>query len=266
MYEYLNQHPLVVRSKRRETHYFDWRYNHKLGENVDAHRLYYLNFYEQELLRKHPSLVTGESTPSYLLHYDIVLPRLRDIVPWTKLIVMLRNPADRAYSQYQMIQDPTGTPEQLKVRGQSEFVGKSFADAVAAEIEEIRQAGITPESSLAEFEQKILKNRPMTHGGHSLLVRGLYYFQLKAYYEAWPRDQLKVLSIKDIQGGQEKVVATVNDVLSYLKMPPIDVLDIEPKNTRAYDPMTPEMRAVLEEFFRPFNEKLFALLGSELTW
>jgi hypothetical protein len=39
------------------------------------------------------------------------------ICPWAKLIVMLRNPTERAYSQYQMCVDPTGTPEQLKVKG-----------------------------------------------------------------------------------------------------------------------------------------------------
>lgn len=69
MYEYLCQHPLVVKGKRRETHYFDWRFNHKLGENdIAAHRQFYLNFFEGDMLKKHPSLVTGESTPSYLLH------------------------------------------------------------------------------------------------------------------------------------------------------------------------------------------------------
>lgn len=48
------------------------------------------------------------------------------VCPWAKLIVMLRNPTERAYSQYQMCVDPTGTPEQLKVRGESAYKGKTF--------------------------------------------------------------------------------------------------------------------------------------------
>ncbi len=69
MYEYLCQHPLVVRGKRRETHYFDWRYNHKIVDSdATAHLKYYMNFFHAEALDKHISLITGESTPSYLLH------------------------------------------------------------------------------------------------------------------------------------------------------------------------------------------------------
>ena len=69
MYEYLCQHPLVVRGKRRETHYFDWRYNHKIADaDAAAHLKFYMNFFHAEALDKHISLITGESTPSYLLH------------------------------------------------------------------------------------------------------------------------------------------------------------------------------------------------------
>jgi hypothetical protein len=49
------------------------------------------------------------------LSSDLVIPRMKTICPWAKLIVMLRNPTERAYSQYQMCVDPAGTPEQLKV-------------------------------------------------------------------------------------------------------------------------------------------------------
>ena len=69
MYEYLCQHPLVVRGKRRETHYFDWRYNNKISDSDAKGQLnYYMNYFHAEALEKHISLITGESTPSYLLH------------------------------------------------------------------------------------------------------------------------------------------------------------------------------------------------------
>lgn len=69
MYEYLCQHPLVLKGKRRETHYFDWRYNHNIGDDkAEEHYNYYMNFYQLPVLKKHSSLMTGESTPSYLLH------------------------------------------------------------------------------------------------------------------------------------------------------------------------------------------------------
>lgn len=89
MYEYICQHALVVKGKRRETHYFDWRFNKSLppprglyynnnnncsssnnttNNNImsvedipanKAHLDYYLNFYHVEQLKKHTSLITG---------------------------------------------------------------------------------------------------------------------------------------------------------------------------------------------------------------
>ena len=82
-----------MKGKRRETHYFDWRFNKLLPEpttinymnhDIDNHHdqnndshvdeglsssissaankehyHYYMNFYESEVLNKHPSLITG---------------------------------------------------------------------------------------------------------------------------------------------------------------------------------------------------------------
>lgn len=65
----------MVKGKRRETHYFDWRYNHALQDRAQDHHAYYMNFFQAEMLAKHKSLITGESTPSYLLHrYSHRLP------------------------------------------------------------------------------------------------------------------------------------------------------------------------------------------------
>lgn len=67
LYEYLCNHPLVARCKVRETHFFDWRWRQDLKDPV-AQLNCYLNAYERDLLHKHPSMLTGESTPSYFLH------------------------------------------------------------------------------------------------------------------------------------------------------------------------------------------------------
>jgi hypothetical protein len=56
-------------------------------------------FFHKALLDDNPSCITGESTPSYLLHSDVVLPRVKAFAPHAKLIVMLRDPVARAYSQ-----------------------------------------------------------------------------------------------------------------------------------------------------------------------
>ena len=77
-----------------------------------------LNFFHREALHAHASILTGESTPSYMLHSDIALPRLQSTLSPNsfKLLVMLRNPTARAYSQYNMSVDMQGNEEQKQVR------------------------------------------------------------------------------------------------------------------------------------------------------
>lgn len=269
MYEYLMQHPLAIRGKRRETHYFDWRWNHSLpSSDEEQHRKYYMNFFECGTLHKHPSLVTGESTPSYLLHGDVVIPRFKMVCPWARVIVMLRNPVDRAYSQYQMCIDTKGTPEQLKVRGLGSYGNKSFEQVIAAEIEELNSLDIRPDSSFDHFQRVFLSSRPMTHGGHSIVARGLYALQLQPWLEAFPLDgdQIMIMSIADIQGSRATVQASMDKVFSFVGIPPHDLDDIDAKNSRTYSGMSDEARATLTAFYEPFNKRLSQLLNRDLSW
>lgn len=100
LYDYLSQHPLVCKGKRRETHFFDWRWDgdgdgggvkgdghgydiigSRTEEDVKRVRQVYVDtYYYAKDLQQYPSISTGESTPSYLFHYDIVLPRLKRYV------------------------------------------------------------------------------------------------------------------------------------------------------------------------------------------
>jgi hypothetical protein len=73
MYEYLNQHPLVIKSKAQETHYFDWFFGRNIKnipeEDVEGHRKHYTQSYFQiNKLRENASLCTGESSPTYVFY------------------------------------------------------------------------------------------------------------------------------------------------------------------------------------------------------
>jgi hypothetical protein len=138
LYEYICQHPLVIKGKVRETHYFDWEWMPKLKtpEQQLDHYLY-MKFFSEAELHKHPSLMTGESTPSYLLHSDIVIPRIKSTCPWAQLFVILRNPVDRAFSQYNMCVDSTGTPQHCL-----SIEGKSFKEVINMELAELDSLGI----------------------------------------------------------------------------------------------------------------------------
>lgn len=86
LFEALMSHPLAERPARRELHYFDvnyWRGN---------------RWYERQL-RRPPGRFTGESSPYYLFH-PRAAQRLAATCPHVPLIVLLRDPIDRAWSQH----------------------------------------------------------------------------------------------------------------------------------------------------------------------
>lgn len=261
LYEYLCQHPLVVRGKRRETHYFDWRWNSSL-KTPEEHHVYYMNFFEKDAMLKYPSLMTGESTPSYLLHSDIVIKRILDVCPHVQLLVMLRDPVARAYSQFQMSIDTGGTDEQKKVRGLASYASITFEEAVERELQELADIGIKDGASVPYevFKDRFLSTRPMNHGGHSLLARGLYALQLEPWFEAFPENRLRVNLIGDIKGSKQKVQTFMDGIFSFVGLPPNDVEDLAAKNTRDYTPMGDAVRAKLQAFYAPYNSMLSDML------
>lgn len=63
---------------------------------------------------------------------------MKGICPWTKVLVMLRDPVERAYSQYQMCVDTSGTAEQLQVRGESAYRNMTFEQVIEQEIKALQ--------------------------------------------------------------------------------------------------------------------------------
>jgi hypothetical protein len=93
LYHLLTQHPLVEPANRKEVHFFDGMYG--LGAE------WYRWCFPQPKEIDGQKTISGEATPSYL-YYPAVPKRVAETVPQAKLIVVLRDPIDRAYSHYQM--------------------------------------------------------------------------------------------------------------------------------------------------------------------
>ena len=90
-------HPNISFSKKKEVHFFDSLKRYNLGISEYLH-----NFHEWDASGKGGSLpVYGESTPFYVASRD-ACRRISETIPDVKLVVLLRNPVSRAYSEYQM--------------------------------------------------------------------------------------------------------------------------------------------------------------------
>ena len=286
LYEYLNQHPWVVKPKRRETHCLDWRWDDSLQCTEDR-RKHCLSFYHDVAMRPYPSLRTGDSTPSYLLDYYRVIPRLKECFNHgPKLIILTRDPIKRAVSQYVMVTSSDGTPEQLAVRG-AEWRDKSLEEVLEQDMRNMKEDGLLPYWDMdnktvdREMFEKFVDSReeneaweryvrtriPLNTGSYSPLARGLYALQCRQWFRSFSKDTFLVLKMEDMSSLDKGVQWVVDVTLKHLELPQFKISDVEKKNSRSYDdPLGKETRAWLERFFAPQNERFGRVMVEEMGY
>jgi len=84
---WLVEHPDVFLAPGKELHFFDRHF----GRGVDWYRSLYAAVGEERAV--------GEATPNYV-HEPVAIQRIAATIPEVRLILLLRNPVDRAYSHY----------------------------------------------------------------------------------------------------------------------------------------------------------------------
>ena len=253
LYTYLRRHPDVTGPRyadvsvywSKELHFFDENY----WRGIEWYRRFFpLESRQRAMRRLGRDLVPGEGTPYYMFH-PAVPERVAATLPDVRLLALLRNPVERAYSHYQHM-----------VKSGREKL--SFEQAVEAE--EQRLAGV--EELLLQDQPVWSKqgNRKHQHHRHRAYVgRGLYADQLERWFAHFPREQLLVLRSEDFLARPDEVYAEVFD---FLGLRPWDVRDYEPRNVGAYAPIAPEVRARLEQRFAEPNARLARLLGRDFDW
>ena len=93
LYSYLIEHPQIAPATRKELHYFDLNY----AAGDEWYRSQFPQFPDTPFDGR--LTVTGEASPYYLFH-PMAAERCASVVPDAKLIVMVRDPVERAYSHY----------------------------------------------------------------------------------------------------------------------------------------------------------------------
>eukprot|EP00579_Thalassiosira_antarctica_P002802 CAMPEP_0201878150 /NCGR_PEP_ID=MMETSP0902-20130614/9396_1 /ASSEMBLY_ACC=CAM_ASM_000551 /TAXON_ID=420261 /ORGANISM="Thalassiosira antarctica, Strain CCMP982" /LENGTH=685 /DNA_ID=CAMNT_0048405757 /DNA_START=45 /DNA_END=2099 /DNA_ORIENTATION=+ len=294
LYEYINQHPWVVRAKRRETHCFDWRWDDTLHSTAERRR-HCLDFYHAHTMQSYPSLRTGDSTPSYLLDYFRVIPRLKECFEHgPQLIVMTRDPIRRALSHYVMVTSMDGSPEQLAVRGM-EWRNKTLEEVLEQDVLTMKEDGLLPywdvESKTLDrgvfdtfidspeedeaWERYVTTRIPLNTGSYSPLARGLYALQCRPWFRSFAREKFLVMKLEDMSPtnddgvGGKGVQWAVNRSMEHLGLPQYEVPDVEKKNAREYnDPLEgkEELRGWLERFFAPHNERFGRMMVKEMGY
>lgn len=240
LYEYICRHPTVARVLfNREVHFFDLNFHRGLN--------WYRGHFPTRMrarvvrLRSSSSLITGESSPYYLFH-PLAPERIAKTLPETKLLVLLRNPVDRAYSHY----------HHERAQGTETL---PFEEAIERE----------PERLGREVERLIRDPayRSHNHQRFSYLARGDYAAQLQNVFTWFPRERVLVLISEQLFADPADAHARV---LRFLGLPHFPLADYAKHNPGRYDDLDPRLRARLVEHFREPNERLYRLLDLDFRW
>jgi Sulfotransferase domain len=248
LFEWICKHPFVVRPTtngraRKELLYFDYNF-HRRQDWYRAH--FPLERDRREFERAcGRRFLTGEATATYLTSYWAPA-RIAELLPNAKLIVTMRNPIDRAYSAFQM-----SKREQLEKC-------ETFEAALALEAERL-----APEEARVRADARYNPPLPPPLGYWSYLQRSRYAEHVERWLEFFPSGQFLFLKFEDLAAHPQR---TLDAVYEFLGLPSHNLEDFPKLNAAEYASMTPETRAHLVDYFRPYNERLRQLTGINFGW
>jgi hypothetical protein len=235
LYEYLAGHPHVIPALTKEVFYFD--YNYPRGE--DWYRGHFPT--EREIERAADRLGgpcrTGEATPSYFMHPEAP-GRIYACSPEAKLILLLRNSTAHAASAYYFgVRQGTYTERENPIdsgfRSQIRYL-KSMSD-----------------------DELLL---PEARTRASVILSGIYLPFLKRWHAVFPREQLLTIRSEELD---EHTESTYRKVLRFLDLPEEIPPHFHRANANQYPPLAPSLRELLDDFYRPHNERLSEYLQAE---
>jgi hypothetical protein len=236
LFELIAKHP-DVRVKRtpgkdpmkdKEKHYFDTARYQRRG----------LQWYKDQFPG---SGLTGEATP-YYLYCPRVAARVAATLPAVRLIVVLRDPVARAYSEYRN-----------RVRLGMEDL--SFGAALRAEPGRIageRDRMLADET----YYSTLLRTR-------SYRTRGVYVDQIREWHDHFPAEQMLILDSNSLFSEPRKVAA---ETFAFLGLEAREIEVPPPQNSGDGGRMPPLARWRLRRFYRPHNKRLYDYLGRDLSF
>jgi Sulfotransferase domain len=240
MYKTLAQHPAVLPAGlRKGIHFFDMRYD----RGLDWYRSHFplrSTVARVERATGVPA-ISGESSPYYGFH-PLAAYRIASDLPGVRLLVLIRDPSERAYSAY--------THE--RARG---YETETFERALDLE----------PERLAGEAERLAVDPRATSHDlqHHGYVTRGRYVEQLERLEEIFGRGRLCVVDSQDFFTDPATAFARVTD---FLGLPDHPGTVFDQHNARPRSSLDPTVRERLRREFAASDERLVEWLGWTPSW
>ena len=282
LHKALQQHPQIICPNKKEPHW--WTRTSLEDMNTEYLKLTIMEYllYFTGVAKKYAKegMITYDGSQSTLWDSNFYLDNedycampaiVSRILPNAKFIVLMRNPVTREYSDFFYSCGPDMKSWPKKVR---EDPAGQFHKVVEAEISTftncLRETNNSTHKCVREI--RLIKNgRGRGHIGKRLQI-GLYHVHLHKWLQFYPKENFLFLRTEDMSRLPFTMMSHITD---FLEIDPISkdqaqewlqqkvniqtVFTSDPKKFK----MKPETKQLLEEFYRPFNEKLAELTGSK---
>ncbi|MEH6517191.1 MAG: sulfotransferase domain-containing protein [Halioglobus sp.] len=280
---YIGSHPQVKDPPYKEPNFWTWK--------MPTAKHYQELFVNTESLLSPTAEqeIAGDYTADLILH-PLAPRRVRGSLPHIKIVVLLRNPIERAYSHYIM----------SKRSGREDH--QPFSAVVEKEIDEIpplleshgrafldlqprtRQHFLMPDGSpilTATHDEtwtpRVLRSREdmMFYYYTSCVFRSIYCDQLWRWLQMYPREQFMIIQSEKFFSNPKEIMNKISDFLN-LQTFEFDTGELDRtwgggasddfEKSGDYVPMSSETRSLLSDFFKPFNESLYSLIDERFDW
>ena len=231
------EHPCIIPAAYDEIGFFD--VNFDLGFNW-YRSLFPTIFSKKKILNKNSFFATGEDTPFYFWREDAIL-RIKQYLPDVKFLLVLRNPIDRAYSNY--------------IDELNQFSNiPTFEEIIKNEIELIDSE---KNFCLSQNNFERYSRNP------SHIAKGFYAEQLKLWFKYFPENQFCIISTENLA---KNPIDTMNKIFNFLELPNYDIKNPQKKKFKKYEPMNKKTRDFLIEYYKPHNKQLYDLISENFDW
>jgi len=230
LYSYLDKHPNVFMSPIKEPHYFSkdirCKYfgdiyksnvcfdikNYLSNEKLEKRHIAFIeerSDYLQLFKESYNEKCIGEISNGYL-YSKIAAKEIYDFNPNAKIIIVLRDPVERAFSHWLM-----------DLRG-DDVCRKSFLDAINED----------------------QNNKEKGWGkSHLYIELGMYYEQIKRYLDVFPQEQILILLFDDLKNDQENFFSKLFTFLEIEHIP----IDTNKKQNVASIPKFPMLNSIIRK-------------------
>jgi|TARA_B100000530_G_scaffold317101_1_gene247900 hypothetical protein len=232
LFEFLRQHQMIAEPVIDHMGFFDDNYS--IGIN------YYKSFFPiktEETAKK----LDYDVTTSYLTS-PFVAERVAKEIPNVKIIVLLRNPTSRAWSDYNASQKKDASEEEFQ----------TYIDDELQELE------------ASDFEEKVSKNDyNMSEPFSNFIKKGLYSVYLKKWLKLFPRKNFLFISTESFSNDENKVFKQIFD---FLGLSNFEIHKLQRMSKGNYEKLNPKIKNKLDLFFAPHNDELFKLINEKYDW